>query len=135
MTTVPTIWRLGNHIKAFYHIDLHPAVWECFGFVFVCRNKTYYGHYIILPFGLATAPWIQTKLMRVLVSRWRVLGLHMFVFIDDGLAACRLEEEAKYFSPVVKGNLEKAGVLEQPVKSIWKPRQVLTWLGLKIDLA
>ncbi len=121
--------------KAYYHIDLHPSAWEYFGFAFECGGKTYFGHYTTLPFGLSTAPWIQTKIMRPLVARWHAAGLHIFVFIDDGLGACKEEDEAVEFSDLVQTDLKRAGIIEQPKKSVWKPRKVITWLGFEIDLA
>ncbi len=35
----------------------------------------------------------------------------------------------------MKSDLHDAWILEQPKRSLWKPRRVLTWLGLEIDLA
>ena len=41
--------------------------------------------FCVLPFGLASACYVFTKLLRPLVKRWRSLGLHVFLYIDDGI--------------------------------------------------
>ena len=38
-----------------------------------------------LPFGLTSAPFIFTKVMRRLVKHWRINGIRITCFLDDGL--------------------------------------------------
>ena len=48
-------------------------------------NRKFYIFWV-LPFGLASACYIFTKLHRPLVKCWRSLGLHI-IYIDDGICA------------------------------------------------
>ena len=50
--------------------------------------------FCVLPFGLATACYFFTKLMRPLVKYWRGQGLRIIVYLDDGIAAIAGEQAA-----------------------------------------
>ena len=63
----------------------------------------------VLPFGLSTACYLFTKLMRPLVKYWHGRGLKATVYLDDGIVAVKGEAEAKIESRKVKKDLEKAG--------------------------
>jgi hypothetical protein len=38
----------------------------------------------VLPFGLSSAPFLFTKLMREIVKYWRSLSYPIIVYLDDG---------------------------------------------------
>ncbi len=120
--------------KAYFHINLDPEVQTYFSFSFMYKGQVYYGHYTVAPFGLNTLPQVFTKLMKPLVKCWRDTGLHIFLFLDDGLGACASEEEASYFSLMVRHDLRSAGIMEQTSKCNWGPCKALIWLGILIDL-
>lgn len=42
-----------------------------------------------MPFGLSTACFVFTKLLRPLVTRWRSMGHVSLVYIDDGISGAR----------------------------------------------
>ncbi len=121
--------------KGYYHVDLAEEIQELFGFSFSVNGEKYFGHYTVMPFGLSIAPFLFTKLLRPFVSKYRSLGLHIFIFIDDALALCKTKAEAEYFSPMLRRDLQETGVTEQTSKSIWDAVTVLIWLGILIDLA
>ena len=89
----------------------------------------------VLPFGLSTACYLFTKLMRPLVRYWRGRGLKAIVYLDDGIIALKGEEKAKVESSKVKQDLEKAGFIVNVEKSVWEPSRSMEWLGFCIDLA
>ncbi len=121
--------------KGYYHVDLADEVQELFGFLFSVGEEVYFGHYTVLPFGLSTAPYLFSKMLKLLISKYRGLGLHIYIFIDDGLALCKIKEEAKRFSQMLRRDLANAGITEQTAKCIWDAVRVLIWLGILIDLA
>ena len=41
----------------------------------------------VLPFGLSSACFCFTKLLRPLVKRWRSMGHLSFIYLDDGLGS------------------------------------------------
>ena len=45
--------------------------------------------FAVLPFGLSTACYIFTKLMRPLVGFWRGRGLKAIDYLDDGIIAVK----------------------------------------------
>ena len=50
--------------------------------------------FTVLPFGLSTACYCFTKLMRPLVRFWRSRGLKAILYLDDGVLAVKGKEEA-----------------------------------------
>lgn len=53
----------------------------------------YYVFYV-LPFGLATAFYLFTKLLHPLVKYWRSQGFWIVVYLDDGIVVSGGELEA-----------------------------------------
>ncbi|MCP4548425.1 MAG: hypothetical protein GY835_18365, partial [bacterium] len=84
--------------KAYYHMDLDENVQKYFGFSFEYGGQIYFGYHTICPFGLSTLPREFTKLMRPLVAKWRGSGLHLYLYLDDGLGLCESEEETEFFA-------------------------------------
>ena len=41
--------------------------------------------FTVLPFGLATACYAFTKLLQPLVKYWRMQGLRVILYLDDGI--------------------------------------------------
>ena len=89
--------------------------------------------FTVLPFGLTSAPFIFTKIMRVLVKYWRGIGIKIACFLDDGLGVSRnltiSQEEAK----IVRSSLISAGFLINEEKSQWAPVQNIIWLGIEFS--
>ena len=90
--------------------------------------------FVVLPFGLSSAPYVFTKMMRPLVRLWRSKGLKAVVYLDDGICALQNEIEARTASNWVKDTLMKAGWVYNETKSVWAPTRRLQWLGFDLDL-
>ena len=71
--------------SAYHHVDMHPSTWPYMGFSW---GGQFY-RFVVLPFGLARACWVFTKLTRELVERWRANGIRLIHYLDDFLFACR----------------------------------------------
>jgi len=65
--------------SAYYHIEMHPSAHEYLGFEWQGR----YYHYTVLPFGISTAPYIFTLVMKTPVAYMRSLGLRFIQYLDD----------------------------------------------------
>lgn len=63
-----------------------------------------------LPFGLNSAPYVFTKVFRVLVKRWRELGLTVLLYIDDGLILAETTEQCAKAVSVIRADFDSAGV-------------------------
>ena len=54
-----------------------------------------YFQFAVLPFGLSSAPYLFTKLFRLLIKMWRCHRIPIVVFLDDGLGGGATELTAK----------------------------------------
>uniref|UniRef100_A0A914PIU4 Reverse transcriptase domain-containing protein n=1 Tax=Panagrolaimus davidi TaxID=227884 RepID=A0A914PIU4_9BILA len=86
-----------------------------------------------LPFGLATAPRVYTKVIRPIAAFLRKYGINLIVYLDDWLfladTAEKLENDLKLASEV----LTASGLVINKEKSILTPTQKIEFLGLEID--
>lgn len=90
--------------------------------------------FLVLPFGLSTAPYCFTKCTRSLIRHWREIGITIFIYLDDGLGFHKLKEVAQRHADTVKQDLLRSGLLANDEKSTWTVKQKLVWLGHIIDL-
>ena len=115
--------------SGYHHVDIVEAHQKFLGIEW---GGAYYV-FTVLPFGLSTACYVFTKLMRPLVRYWRASGIRIVLYLDDGLATAADKQSALKTSIFVRETLSKAGFVTHPVKSQWSPVQRLSWLGFVID--
>ena len=73
-------WQIALDLASgYHHIQMHKDAWPYLCFKW--RGKLYY--YVVLPFGLSTAPWAFTKLMQVVVLEIRSKGIPVLHYLDD----------------------------------------------------
>ena len=89
--------------------------------------------FIVLPFGLSSAPHLFTKLLKPILTSWRCKGIPLAIFLDDGLGGGVSTVKAKIESFIVHADLTRYGFLTNKDKSLWEPVQVITWLGTVFD--
>ena len=117
--------------SGYHHVDIHVESQKFLGFEW---DHKYY-LFTVLPFGLSTACYVFTKLMRPLVKLWRGRGIRCVVYIDDGLIAATGIERASQDSNFIRESLVQAGLVVNVEKSQWIPQQRGHWLGFELDLA
>ena len=93
--------------SGYHHIDIHQEHWNYLGFAWNNGSKVQHYVFCVLPFGLATACYLFTKLMHPLVKYWRGQGLRIIVYLDDGIAAVAGEEAAFSASSKVQDYLHR----------------------------
>ncbi len=128
--TRPRDWLLSMDIKSgYHHVLMAPQAqpYLCFRW----RSQAF--SFRVLPFGLRSAPRVFTKILRVLVRRWRALGIRTVHYIDDFLFIASSKAEALWIRKIVEADLQKFGVCRAPEKGAWQPTQALTFLGLTFD--
>ena len=113
---------------------MHPDSVPYLGFAWEIDGVLRYFVFLVLPFGLTSAPFIFTKIVRCLVKYWRSQGVRICVFIDDGLGSKPSYNLTKMDSNLVRGSLAYSGFIANVEKSHWDPCQELTWLGNTVDL-
>eukprot|EP00731_Ephydatia_muelleri_P023446 Em0015g1029a len=116
--------------SGYHHIEIVKHHRRFLGFHW---DKVYYT-FTVLPFGLSSAPYAFTKLMRPIVRYWRSKGLKAVVYLDDGLCAVRGREEACTASQWVQSTLHWAGLVVNEAKSSWQPSHEVQWLGFVVNL-
>ena len=87
--TISDLFEVGDcsfkfDIKSgYHHIDILEAHQKYLGFSWEFDGKIRYFVFTVLAFGLATAPFVFTKVVHVLIKHWRSLAICIFAFIDD----------------------------------------------------
>lgn len=118
--------------SAYYHIEMHPSAYQYLGFEWKGR----YYHYTVLPFGISTAPYIFTKVMKTTVGYMRSLGYLFIQYLDDlpfaAPSASRSTSQGRSMINILRAfgwlvHLEKCVGIEVPV-------QCFEALGSVIDL-
>ena len=120
--------------SGYHHIDIQVEHQKYLGFQWGKGDTTEYYVFTVLPFGLSTACYLFTKVMRPLVKLWRGRGLKAIVYLDDGIVAVKGMHEALKESHRVKTELVDAGFVVHVEKSQWEPSCKIEWLGFQIDL-
>ena len=59
----------------------------------------------VLPFGLTSAPYVFTKVVRQLVRYWRGRGDPILMYLDDGIGGDMSVESSRIFSDSVRQDL------------------------------
>lgn len=121
--------------SGYHHVEIFPEHLKYLGFSWVFEGVTKYFCFSVLPFGLSSAPYIFTKLLRPLVKYWRFNGVNIVVYLDDGCGSAKSHDTALLHSEFVRNTLRNAGLVVNSTKSIWTPVQSLIWLGICWDLA
>ena len=98
---------------------------------FMCRGKAY--QFCSLPFGLATAPWVFTKVLKPALSAIRAQGIRLISYLDDMLIMSSTQSEARIHLEKSITLLERLGFLINWKKSITDPVQSIEFLGLVVD--
>ena len=135
-STARNMFEQGNYIfsydlkSAYHHIMVHLADRTYLGFQW--QSKFYV--FNVLCFGLATAGFIFSKVLREVIRYWRSNSLRILMYLDDGLGGAHTYDECLRVSRLVKKDLLELGFIIAEDKCIWDPIQVLAWLGLVWDL-
>jgi len=120
--------------SGYHHIDIFPSHRDFLGFSWIYPDgSTRFFSYTVLPFGLSTAPYIFTKVLRPLVKYWRTRGFYCVVYLDDGLSLESTLDKAQFSTHHIRGDLLAAGFVINEEKSIWSPVQIISWLGVVWD--
>ena len=129
-------YMFGYDLKSgYHHIDIHKHQHELLGFSYHdYTGKVRYFQFVVLPFGLCTAGFVFTQVLRILVMAWRRQGISIVSFFDDGLAAAVDLTSAKEHSQIVFLSLIEAGFIPNYKKCQWSPVQIITWLGFIYNL-
>merc|ERR1712236_3606 len=92
----PGMWAVKLDLKdAYFHVPLHPTVRKYFRF-FLHRKGSLPKDFFFkrMPFGLTTAPWAFTRILKPLLKILRSQGIIVSAYLDDFLILAHSREEA-----------------------------------------
>ncbi|CAJ0933419.1 unnamed protein product, partial [Ranitomeya imitator] len=92
-----------------------------------------YFQFVALPFGLATAPKVFTKIMAALMAILRVRGLVLFPYLDDILIKAPSFSQAHESLSIVLDTLARFGWLVNRKKSCLIPSRRIIFMGMLFD--
>jgi hypothetical protein len=111
--SVPDLCAPGDYLftvnlkSGYHHIDMFQEHWKYLGFQW--RDQFYV--FTQLPFGLAPACYVFTKVMRQLVKSWRSRGIRLIPYIDDFIFFCKDKAEFTRVQASVLVELSAAGLV------------------------
>ena len=115
---------------AFLSVKLSLPIQRYFCFVL---NGTVY-MFLRLPFGLTTAPWAFSRLMRPIKKFLRLHKLQVSSFLDDFLIAAHQSHLCSLHTTWTADLLEWLGFMINEEKSERAPCQTIIYLGVQINL-
>ena len=86
-----------------------------------------------MPFGLAPASYVFTKVLRPFIKKWRGEGIRCIIYVDDGIHGAPGKRATGYNCLKIREDLELAGFTLNEEKSYMYPSQTGRWLGFNID--
>ena len=106
--------------SGYHHVEIFPGhrQYLSFSWTFSSSHTRLLHFFSVLPFGISSAPYLFTKILKPLVKKWRSEGKSIVVFLDDGLGSAAGYIKAKISSLAVHSDLLKSGFILNEEKSI-----------------
>ena len=134
------VYSKGDYLVCFdlksgyHHIAIAEEHQKYLAFAWEVNSVKKYFMFAVLPFGLSTAPYIFTKVTRVLLRRWRGRGIRCTLYMDDGTGGAESFEKAVQVAKIMQSDLQNAGFVVNKDKSQWIPSQSVSVLGYDLNL-
>ena len=123
-------WSVSMDLTdAYFHIMIHPTDRKFLRFVW---NREVF-QYKALPFGLAPAPWVFTKITRELCRFVRGQGIRLRVYLDDWLLLAASEDLCARQCRRILDLCSSLGFVLNKEKSDLTPSQRFVYLGMAFD--
>ena len=120
--------------SGYHHVEIHPEHREYLGFHWTFpEGETRYFVFNVLPFGLNSACYAFTKILRPFIKKWRSKGIKSIIFLDDGICGGKGFKFTENIARAILSDLERGGWLVNFTKSHLTPMQTGKWLGVIID--
>ena len=127
----PREWAVTLDLKdAYLHVPMSRASRKYLRFAFA--DKVY--QFRALPFGLATAPLVFTKVAQAVVAHVHKRGIRMHAYLDDWLLRAATRKLLLRNRDFLIDLCERLGLVLNFPKSNLTPSQVFIFLGIRFDL-
>ena len=120
-------WLVKLDLKDAYLTPMHQEHQKFLKFRW--HNQSW--QFKVLPFGLSSAPYTFTKLMKLVVSLLRSLSIRMILYLDDMLIMTETPEEVSKHLATALDLLVGLGFVINIPKSSLTPKQRLEFLGIR----
>ena len=95
--------------SGYHHLETFPEHQPFLGFSWTYPDgNTCFYMFSVLPFGLSSAPYIFTKLLRPLIRHWRSLGIHSTIFLDDNIDMAKSFETSARHAQIVRADVYRS---------------------------
>lgn len=120
-------WMISLDIKdAYLHVPIHPNFQKFFAFT--VQDQLYF--FRAMPFGLTSAPYIFSRLMKHPLKLFREKGIMVLAYLDDLIIWADSKIAALNARTFVLNTLMRLGFRINFLKSNLVPTQNLNWLGM-----
>jgi hypothetical protein len=124
-------WTISVDLTdAYFHVPIHKDSQKYLRFT---HDRRVF-QFVALPFGLAPAPYVFTKLMATVGQTAHKRMLHLYLYLDDSLMRNTVRQELVRQVPVLLEIFNYLGFLRNEAKSDLVPSQRFTFLGILYDL-
>ena len=89
--------------------------------------------YKALPFGLATAPRVFSKIMQEAMKQLRERSIRLVQYLDDILVIASSPVQLREHTKIVAQCLQTLGFILSEKKCVFNPMQVIKFLGFMVD--
>ena len=123
-------WLTSIDLKdAYFHIPIHQSSRPYLRFVW--QQTTY--QFKALCFGLSTAPYVFTRIFRLVSTLAHQRGHRLYRYLDDWLLAAQSPQEVATATEFVLETCSQLGLIVNMDKSELEPTQNTIFLGMQID--
>ena len=132
----PGLWGVKLDLKnAYFHVPLASEIWGLFSFAIKRAGRpTELFFFKRLPFGLTTAPWAFSRVIKPLKGLLRLENIQITSYLDDFLILAHSYEEAMDHTSKVITLLQDYGFQINWKKTSLAPQTRLEYLGVILDL-
>lgn len=89
--------------------------------------------FVVLPFGLSSAPRIFTKILKPVYAYFRSMGIRCTYYLDDSLIMNKNIDDCRKNTQIIMNTLNTLGFQVNLDKSVSEPTQIIEFFGLIID--
>ena len=115
--------------SAYSHIVIHPEHRHLLGFTAHGR----WWRFRCLPFGVSSAPYVFTRVMRAVMRFLREQGIRLAIYLDDIVIMAASPELSRRHTQYVLDVLQGLGFVINLQKSSLEPSRTIQHLGVVID--
>ena len=139
LKVISEIFNTGDYFITFdlksgyHHVPINKEFQKFLGFSWILNGQLRFFKFLVLPFGLSSACYIFTKLMRQLVKRRRAEGIKCAMYLDDGIGGSSTAYNTASICEKMLRDVSAAGLTINHEKSNLLPTRQGSWLGFIID--